>query len=121
MSQDNHLDEKQMNDALLLPLKDALTRDVQPALLVLLGVAGLLLLVACGNVMNLSWAQASARSDELAVRVALGASHWRLLRQFLVEALLLSSVGGVLGVLAAFFGVRALLALAPSDIPRLDE
>ena len=121
ISRDNGLDEKQLNDVILLPLKDALTRDVQPALLVLLGVAGLLLLVACANVMNLSLAQASARSDELAVRVALGASRWRLLRQFLAEALLLCGVGGVLGVVAAYFGVRALLALAPGDIPRLEE
>ena len=121
ISQDNRLDEKQLNDVILLPLKDALTGNVQPALLVLLGVAGLLLLVACANVMNLSLAQASARSDELAVRVALGASRWRLLRQFLAEALLLCGVGGVFGVVAAYFGVRALLALAPTDIPRLDE
>jgi putative ABC transport system permease protein len=121
ISQDNRLDEKQMTDVILLPLKDALTTDVQPALLVLLGVAGLLLLVACANVMNLSLAQASARSDELAIRVALGASRWRLLRQFLAEALILCGVGGVLGVIAAYFGVRALLAMAPTDIPRLDE
>ena len=121
ISQDNRLDEKQMTDVILLPLKDALTRDVQPALLVLLGVAGLLLLVACANVMNLSLAQASARGDELAVRVALGASRWRLLRQFLAEALILCGVGGLLGVIAAYFGVRTLLALAPTDIPRLDE
>ena len=121
ISQEQRLDQKQMNDVVLLPLKDALTRDVQSALLVLLGVAGLLLLVACANVMNLSLAQASARSDELAVRVALGASRWHLLRQFLSEALLLCTIGGVLGVIAAFFGVRALLALAPTDIPRLDE
>lgn len=121
ISQENRLDEKQMTDVNLVPLKDALTRDVQPALLVLLGVAGLLLLVACANVMNLSLAQASARGDELAVRVALGASRWRLLRQFLAEALILCGAGGVLGVIAAYFGVRALLALAPPDIPRLDE
>ena len=121
ISQDNRLDEKQMTDVILLPLKDALTTDVQPALLILLGVAGLLLLVACANVMNLSLAQASARSDELAIRVALGASRWRLLRQFLAEALILCGVGGVLGVIAAYFGVRALLAMAPTDIPRLDE
>ena len=121
ISQDNRFDEKQMTDVVLVPLKDALTRDVQPALLVLLGVAGLLLLVACANVMNLSLAQASARGDELAVRVALGASRWRLLRQFLAEALILCGAGGVLGVIAAYFGVRALLAVAPTDIPRLDE
>ena len=121
ISLENRLDEKGMAGVVLLPLKDALTTDVKPALLVLLGVAGLLLLVACANVMNLSLAQASARGDELAIRVALGASRWRLLRQFLAEALLLCVAGGVLGVIAAFFGVRALLTLAPSDIPRLDE
>ncbi|HEX7330489.1 MAG TPA: ABC transporter permease [Pyrinomonadaceae bacterium] len=121
VSQDNRLDEKNMSDVALLPLKDALTKDVQPALLVLLWVAGLLLLVACANVMNLSLAQVSARGDELAVRVALGASRWRLLRQFLAEALILCGAGGLLGVIAAYFGVRALLAVAPPEIPRLDE
>ncbi|HEX2269519.1 MAG TPA: FtsX-like permease family protein, partial [Pyrinomonadaceae bacterium] len=121
ISQENRLDEKNMSDVLLLPLRDALTTDIRPALLVLLGVAGLLLLVACANVMNLSLAQTSARADELAVRVALGASRWRLMRQFLAEALILCVVGGGLGVIAAYFGVRALLTLAPPDIPRLDE
>jgi putative ABC transport system permease protein len=121
ISQENRLDEKNMSDVLMVPLRDALTASVRSALLVLLGVAGLLLLVACANVMNLSLAQSSARADELAVRVALGASRWRLLRQFLAEALILCIVGGVLGVIAAYFGVRALLTLAPPDIPRLDE
>lgn len=108
-------------DVGVLPLKDALTADFKPALLVLLGVSGLLLLVACANVMSLSLAQASARAGELAVRAALGASRWRLVRQFLAEALLLCLLGGCLGVLAAYFGVRVLLALAPENIPRLDE
>lgn len=121
LSQQYSLGEKNMVNAAVLPLKDALTMDVKPVLLVLLGVAGLLLLVACANVMNLSLAQASARSGELAVRVALGATRWRLVRQFLAEALLLCLLGGCLGVIAAYFGVRALLALAPSNIPRLDE
>ena len=110
-----------MVDAAVVPLRDALTTDVKPALLVLLAVAGLLLLVACANVMNLSLAQASARAGELAIRSALGASRWRLVRQFLAEALLLCTIGGFLGVLAAHFGVRVLLAMAPSNIPRLDE
>lgn len=110
-----------MVDAAIQPLREALTTDVKPALLVLLGVAGLLLLVACANVMNLSLAQASARAGELAVRTALGASRWRLVRQFLAEAFLLCALGGVLGILAAQFGVRILLTLAPSNIPRLDE
>lgn len=121
LSQQYRLDEKNMADAAVVPLKDALTTDVKPALLVLLGVAGLLLLVACANVMNVSLAQASARSGELAVRVALGASRLRLVRQFLAEALLLCFLGGSLGAIAAYFGVGALLALAPSSIPRLDE
>jgi hypothetical protein len=77
IASDNGLDQKQMQSVIILPLKDALTSEVKPALLVLFGVAGLLLLVACANVVNLSLAQASARGDELAVRVALGASRWR--------------------------------------------
>lgn len=121
ISQEQRLDEKNMSGAALLPLREALTTDVRPTLLVLLGVAGLLLLVACANVMNLSLAQASTRADELAVRVALGASRWRLLRQFLTEALLLCVLGGVVGIVAAYAGVRALLTVAPADIPRLDE
>src|SRR5215471_2107828 len=110
-----------MVDAAILPLREALTTDVKPALLVLFAVASLLLPVACANVMNLSLAQASARAGELAIRSALGASRWRLIRQFLAEALLLCILGGAVGVLAAQFGVRALLAMAPSNIPRLDE
>ena len=121
LSREHGLGEKHMVDAGVLPLRDALTTDVKPALLILLGVAGLLLLVACANVMNLSLAQASARGGELAVRVALGASRGRLVRQFLAEALLLCLLGCCLGVIAAYFGVRALLAVAPADIPRLDE
>ena len=114
-------DDLDMVDTAIMPLREAMTVDVKPALLVLLGVAGLLLLVACANVMNLSLAQASARAGELAVRTALGASRWRLVRQFLAEALLLCVIGGCFGILAAQFGVRILLALAPSSIPRLNE
>src|SRR5215510_6824994 len=110
-----------MVDAAVSPLRQALTVDVRQGLFMLLGVAGLLLLVACANVINLSLGQAAARAGELAVRTALGASRWRLVRQFLAEALLLCSLGGAFGVLAAQFGVKALLALAPSNIPRLEE
>jgi len=121
LSQQYGSDEIDMVDASILPLKDALTADMKPALMILLGVAGLLLLVACANVVNLSLAQASARTGELAIRAALGASRWRLVKQFLAESLLLCLLGGFLGVAAAYLGVRALLAMAPSNIPRLNE
>jgi putative ABC transport system permease protein len=110
-----------MVDAVVVPLRDALTAEIRPALLVLLGVVSLLLLVACANVMNLSLAQASARVGELAIRSALGVSRWRLVRQFLAEALLLSVFGSCCGVLCAYFGVSGLRTLAPGNIPRLDD
>jgi putative ABC transport system permease protein len=110
-----------LKDGIVVPLQDSITGQARPALLILLGAVGFLLLVACANVANLLLAQASVRDRELAIRSALGAARGRLIRQFLTEAFLLSLVGGGLGVLAAFWGVAGLVGLAPQNLPRLDS
>jgi putative ABC transport system permease protein len=115
--QNNYL----LKDGTVVPLQDSITGKARPALLVLLGAVGFLLLVACANVANLLLAQASVRERELAIRSALGAARGRLIRQFLTEAFLLSLGGGGLGVLGAFWGVAGLVGLAPQNLPRLDS
>lgn len=110
-----------MVDASVVPLQQHLTGRAQPALLIVFGAVGFLLVIACANVVNLLFAQAAGREREVAIRTALGAGRRRLVRQFLTETLLLALAGGGLGALAASWGVRALLALAPHDLPRLDD
>jgi len=112
-------DDVDMTGVAMSKLQDALTSSVRSSLLLLLSAVGFLLLVACANVMNLLLAQAAAREGELAVRTALGASLGRMVRQFMAETLLLSLTGGLLGVIAAFWGVHWLLHLAPPDTPGL--
>jgi putative ABC transport system permease protein len=109
-----------LNQGLMVnSLQDDLTSDVKPALLAVLGAVALVLAIACANVTNLFLARGAQRRGEFAIRVALGAGRTRVIRQLVTEGLLLAFLGGVLGMVVAELGVRALVALSPPGLPRL--
>lgn len=104
----------------LVPMKQHLVDEVRPAILALMGAVIFLLLIACANVANLMLVRASSRERELAVRAALGAGWWQLVRQTLAEAFVLAALGTITGVGLAYLGIRQLLAIAPENLPRLN-
>ncbi len=114
-------DENKGRDTVVLSLHERMVGKIRPALLVLLGAVGLVLLVACANFANLLLARIASRTQELTIRAALGAGRWRLISQVLVESMMIALLGGAAGLLLGTWGVDALLALKPEDLPRVDN
>jgi putative ABC transport system permease protein len=116
-----HTESSDFVRARVLPYQQEVARDVRPGLLLMFGAVGCVLLIACANVANLLLQRATTRRKEIAIRAALGAGRWRILRQLLTESLLLALGGGVIGWLLAMWLTKLMISLAPKGLPRAPE
>ena len=114
-------DSNTSNRVRMRPLMEIFVVDVRRTLWIIFAVVGAVLLIACANIANLLLARATARRKEMAIRTAVGASRWRIARQLLTESILVSMIGGAIGLFLAYWGVQLILYMSPTAIPRSRE
>jgi putative ABC transport system permease protein len=117
----NQFPENRPRGISLVPEADAVVGDMRRSLFILLGAVGLVLLIACANLSNLLLARATVRNREMSVRTALGATRWMIVRQLLIEGIMLAGAGAAAGLALSMWGIKLLTALAPGDLPRITE